>query len=136
MNGAAAAFITNGRGELLIVKPTYRGGWLLPGGVIEANETPKEACQRECREELGINVTVGELLCFEYRRATKEKAETTRFIFDCGTVLHENFKLPAEELSAYRFVSAVAALDLVDTPTVKRLKRIFSGVEVYFESDG
>ena len=44
---AAAALIQNDLGALLIVKPNYRDGWLLPGGMVELNESPKRACQRE-----------------------------------------------------------------------------------------
>lgn len=35
----------------------YPGCWDLPGGHIEEGESPEEAVQRECREELGIEVT-------------------------------------------------------------------------------
>ena len=134
MNGAAGALIKNSLGEILIVKPNYREGWLLPGGVIEPGESPKEACRRECKEELGLDVQVGELLCFEYRRATTVGGETTRFVFDCGTVLEEDFKLQKEELEAYKFTPLEDALGLVDVPTVRRLRFIQEGKHVYFES--
>jgi 8-oxo-dGTP diphosphatase len=32
---ASGALYFNNRGELLIVKPTYRAAWLIPGGVVE-----------------------------------------------------------------------------------------------------
>ena len=48
-------------GRLLIVKPAYKSGWTIPGGVMEADgETPWEACRREVREETGVEA---ELIC-------------------------------------------------------------------------
>lgn len=38
------------------------GGWEFPGGKVEAGESEPAALIRECQEELGVEVTVGELL--------------------------------------------------------------------------
>lgn len=43
--GAAAALLLDDLGRVLLVKPTYSEGWYLPGGVIEADESP---CRRAC----------------------------------------------------------------------------------------
>lgn len=56
-----AASIENNQGQVLISKRpahTYGGGlWELPGGKLEANESPEDALFRELDEELGIQVS-------------------------------------------------------------------------------
>lgn len=33
--------------RILLLEPTYKDNWEIPGGIIEENESPKEACERE-----------------------------------------------------------------------------------------
>ena len=62
----AAAVIVDSRGRCLL---SYRSAaqdqgdcWEFPGGKVELGETAEQALVRELREELGIDVDVGELL--------------------------------------------------------------------------
>ena len=46
-------------GEVVLMRrdtDPYEGHWVLPGGVVEPDETAREACEREIAEEIGIDV--------------------------------------------------------------------------------
>ena len=57
-----AAIIVDGR--LLAAQrsepPELAGGWEFPGGKVEPGETDEQAIIRECREELGVGIAVGQ----------------------------------------------------------------------------
>lgn len=40
-----------------------KGGWEFPGGKMEPDETPEQALVRELKEELDVEVNVGEKIC-------------------------------------------------------------------------
>ncbi|GAA1678894.1 (deoxy)nucleoside triphosphate pyrophosphohydrolase [Glycomyces endophyticus] len=57
------AAIRDGRAILAAKRaypPELAGLWEFPGGKLEPGETEPEALRRECREELGVEITVGE----------------------------------------------------------------------------
>ena len=55
----------DGRYLIALRKPGTSIGerWEFPGGKVKQGETPEEALKREFKEELHVNVRVGELLC-------------------------------------------------------------------------
>src|ERR1035438_4690192 len=52
---AAGALCRDRVGRVLLVDPVYRDTWDLPGGAVEAEESPHAACRREVAEELGLD---------------------------------------------------------------------------------
>ena len=50
--------------KVLLVKERSDGGWTLPGGWADVNETPAEGVVRETREESGYEVRAVKLLAF------------------------------------------------------------------------
>ena len=53
------AWLTDGGGRVLLVRPSYRDGWLPTGGFLRKGETPLETVTREVREELGVEAAIG-----------------------------------------------------------------------------
>ncbi|MBO0851081.1 MAG: NUDIX hydrolase, partial [Pseudonocardia sp.] len=49
---AGALFVDGGR--VLLVRKTYGNRWDIPGGYVDRGESPRAACRREVREEIGI----------------------------------------------------------------------------------
>ena len=56
------AVVHDDGGRLLLVRrgqDPHRGRWSLPGGRVEAGESPEQAVEREVREETGLSVRAG-----------------------------------------------------------------------------
>jgi 8-oxo-dGTP diphosphatase len=102
---AAGALFFDGEGRVLLVKPTYNDGWDIPGGYVEPGETPREACEREVAEELGIRPGIGQLLVADWAPSQAE-GDKILFVFDGGDMapdVAEAVVLPEDELSDWRF---------------------------------
>ena len=105
---SAGALFFNTAGDLLLVKPTYKSHWQIPGGVIEENESPRQGCIREVKEELGIDRAPERLLCVSYTAEGKDHTEALHFVFLGGALSAEEIgqiHLPPAELSEFRFFS-------------------------------
>ena len=122
----SAALIFRG-GKLLITQrhaEAHLGGlWEFPGGKREAGETFEQCLVREIREELGVEISVGELF-EEVAHAYPEKAVRLKF-FTC--------KLPAGEprpldCAAVRWVTKAELADFgfpaADARLLARLETI------------
>ncbi len=134
---SAGALIFDAAGRLLILKPAYKSGWTIPGGVMEADgESPWEACQREVREETGLEVSRGRLAAMDFRPAKPGRLAGIRYLFDCGQVSDEalaNMKLQPEEISDSRLVPLPEALTLLRGPIRRRVESATQGL-VYLEN--
>jgi len=137
------ALIFNEKDELLIVKPSYKDRWSIPGGVVEENESPRNACIREVMEEVSIELKHVRFLCIDYTRANSDKDESLQFIFYGGKLDAEQqaaIKIDGREIIEYRFVNSEKAVKLLGGEKrnlVKRLPRCLKAlnesVPIYLE---
>jgi 8-oxo-dGTP pyrophosphatase MutT (NUDIX family) len=51
---AAGVLLRDADDKVVLVEPTYKDTWEIPGGVVEAEESPWVAAERELEEELGL----------------------------------------------------------------------------------
>ncbi len=135
---SAGGVIRDGSGRLLILKPTYKSGWTIPGGQIEADgETPWEGCRREVLEETGLTVTSGRLVCVDFLRPKRDRAGGLRFLFDCGSISEDEGRgivLQSEEISEHRWVTPDEADRLLSGPVGRRVGRgLVAEATVYLE---
>lgn len=104
---AATMFLTDPAGRVLLVKPTYKPRWDLPGGIVEAGESPRAAAAREAEEELALRLEPGRLLVVDYEsgNASRIGTEGMIIVFDGGTITEPStIRIPEHELAAYTFV--------------------------------
>jgi 8-oxo-dGTP diphosphatase len=121
---SAGALIYDSRGRLLILKPTYKKGWTIPGGQIDPGESPWETCRRETEEECGLVLERGRLVCVDFRPAGRKRPGGVRFLFDCGELGDDRLngiRLQAEEIAEHRLAELGEALLLLSAPIRRRV---------------
>ena len=138
--GTAVLFF-NTKGELLIVKPDYKDGWLVPGGATDDNESPLRCAIREVKEEIGLDVHELQLVGIYYGHKKGIYTDSLKFIFSGGVLTEDQIlqiKLQTEELEAFQFVSPEKALPLMSQSLQKSIPVCLSAINektvAYLES--
>ncbi|RKS07032.1 ADP-ribose pyrophosphatase YjhB (NUDIX family) [Nocardiopsis sp. Huas11] len=83
---ASEVILHDETGRLLLVDPSYKPYWDIPGGMAEANEPPALAAVRELREELRLDLSLGTLLCVDWVAPHGPWDDLLMFVFDGGTL--------------------------------------------------
>ncbi len=137
---SAGALIGDGDGRILILKPTYKSGWTVPGGQMEADgETPWEACRREVAEETGLEVHGGRLVCVDFLRPRTGRPGGLRFLFDCGSVdTNGGYRIVLQEteIAAYRWAAPEEAAGLLSGPVGRRVGHGLGASGTVYLEDG
>ncbi|MEV1118618.1 NUDIX hydrolase [Actinosynnema sp. NPDC049800] len=132
---ASGALFLDALGRVLVVEPTYKDHWEIPGGAVEPGETPREACAREVLEELGLAVEPGPLLVVDW--APSGEQERILFIFDGGSLGSATIRLQASELRSYRYIEPAEVPDALIPRLARRVSAALDarerGVTLYLE---
>ncbi|MFF5719887.1 NUDIX domain-containing protein [Streptomyces buecherae] len=118
---AAGVLFFNAEGRVLLVKPSYKPMWEIPGGYVETGESPLAACRREVEEELGITPAIGPLLVVDWAPSPAE-GDKVLYVFDGGELNADetaSIKLASGELLAAEF----HPVDVLGQHLIPRLAR-------------
>src|SRR5579864_6607173 len=89
---AATAFFRDDQGRVLLVNPVYKETWDLPGGAVEAEESPHAACRREAAEELGLDRPPGRVRAVDRVPSRSQRPEALVVVYDSGVLSHAEIK--------------------------------------------
>lgn len=101
---AASMLFSDVEGKVLLVEPTYKQHWELPGGVVEANESPRSAARREIAEELNLDHPAGRLLVLDWVPPAVNRGVIA--VFDGGVLSSmevARIVVPPEEIRGFGF---------------------------------
>ncbi|MEV0681184.1 NUDIX hydrolase [Actinosynnema sp. NPDC050436] len=121
---AGGALIRDEDGHILFVTPRYKPVLDIPGGVADADESPRAACARELEEELGPGIPVGALLVVDWVPRKGLWRDSHQFIFDGGILPADrvaDLRTHDEELAGLRFLPLAEARPLIYPSLHRRL---------------
>lgn len=128
---AAGVLFRDGGDRVLLVEPSYKPNWEIPGGAVEADESPWAAAIREVAEELGWDQPLGRLLVVDFVRPQDSRPEGVVFVFD-GGVLDESdvvgMVLPGAEIVSAAFHTLAEARDRVKPLLADRIAAALEAV--------
>ena len=110
-------------GTMLVVRTSYREGWVFPGGLCDRGEGPAETARREALEEVGLAVELDPspvaLVDPSLRRID--------FLFraEVASDADDGIRLDRAEITEHRWVAIdqVSALEQTDKSSVSRVIR-------------
>ena len=138
---AVDGIIENDKNEILLVKSRNRGIYSVPGGQVEIGENLIDALKREIKEESGVDVEVGKLICVSSNTGTYQGYNgygliPTKVMFGFTCKYIDGELQSSDETSEVIWVSKDKVLDYITLPyLVKRFNayRNFSGEVTYLD---
>ena len=137
---SAGALFFNADWEILLLETNYKKDLEIPGGIIEENESPKQAAEREVKEELWIERQLWELLVCEYQ--ITDEFECYAYIFDGGLLSQshiDSFHLWESEIKQVTFFDKDDLWDKIKPQLRHRIQQSIIAKEwnskLYYETD-
>jgi 8-oxo-dGTP diphosphatase len=119
----AVGGIVEDEGNILLVK-TQHGGWVFPGGQVEAGENLMDALSREIKEESGIDAVVSHLIgvysntgMYKWHDGVTDIPTKVMLDYVCKPVGGQ--LCTSEETSDSRWVAKEKVLDMVTVPAIR-----------------
>lgn len=129
---AADVLLRDEQGRVVLVNPTYKDFWDLPGGMVEGNEPPTIAAAREVLEELGVQVNVGRLLVLDWEAPHGPWDDQLVFVFDGGVLGPEQIgalHVSDPEISEFEIVEIGDARRRLRPDMAEKLERAVAALE-------
>jgi 8-oxo-dGTP diphosphatase len=135
--------IFNQRGDLLLVKPSYKPGWSPVGGVTEAGESPLTAAVRETAEETGLHFKEQDLQFVGVRyiapRNDRNDEIQTYFAVTISDEQAKTIVAQEDEIATCRFIPQSELATYADTPRIQAivaaLPAVNAGAPFYLENE-
>jgi len=111
--------------QLLLVQTFYRDGWLLPGGTVEAEESPLEGFRREMKESLNLHIDPTRLIAVDYIHNRDVTGEYIQFLFEAKTLTEsqvQNIRCRPDDYKEFKFVDIEKAPGLLVKGAARRLE--------------
>jgi 8-oxo-dGTP diphosphatase len=129
-----AAGVIIERGRVLLTQRKsgthLEGLWELPGGKVQPGEDPREALRRELEEELGIEVSVGEIVDVTFHRYEDAHKAVLLLFFEAARVAG-SADPRAVDVAAFEWAAAQglepARFPAADRAVLKKLRARLEG---------
>jgi 8-oxo-dGTP pyrophosphatase MutT (NUDIX family) len=129
--GTAVLFF-NTKGELLILKPNYKDGWLIPGGSTDENESPLHCAIRETKEETGLDIQELKLVGIYYAQKKGYFSDSLKFLFNGGVLTDKQIseiQLAADELEEFTFFSKEKEIPILSNSLQKSVPQCIEAIK-------
>ncbi|WUI03947.1 NUDIX hydrolase [Spirillospora sp. NBC_00431] len=127
--GSAGALLLDPQGRVLLARPHYKPVWDLPGGVIDADESPIRTCRREVREELGITPVIERLIGVIWIPPWPLRPPSNVFVFG-GRLTEEGvagINARAEEIAECGFFDPAGPVPRMEMLTARKISACVEG---------